>query len=99
MRTFPQVRLIQHDDNRGYGAALKTGFAAAQHHLIGFLDADATYPPELFPKLCSEIVADGADLVIGLEWPVRLQKCRTVRRLGNRIFRRPAHAHRPDARH
>ena len=43
---FPEVRLIRHPVNRGYGAALKTGFAAASHELIGFLDGDATYPPE-----------------------------------------------------
>ena len=48
---YPSVRLIRHPKNKGYGAALKTGFAAAKHDLIGFLDADATYPPEQFPML------------------------------------------------
>ncbi len=38
--------------NSGYGAALKTGFAAAKGEWIGFLDADGTYPPEYFPELC-----------------------------------------------
>jgi hypothetical protein len=32
--------------------------------LIGFLDADGTYPPEYFPALCQQAL-DGADLVIG----------------------------------
>lgn len=86
IRGFPQVRLIQHENNRGYGAALKTGFAASQHELIGFLDADATYPPELFPKLCTEIVADGADLVIGSRMTGADSEMPFVRRLGNRIF-------------
>ena len=40
------VRLIRHGQNRGYGAALKSGFQAAGGELIGFLDADGTYPPE-----------------------------------------------------
>ena len=44
------VRIIQHEKNRGYGAALKTGFCSASGELIGFLDADGTYPPEFFPK-------------------------------------------------
>src|ERR1700675_2651076 len=44
--SFPGVRLIEHPDNRGYGAALKTGFSASKGDYIGFLDADGTYPPE-----------------------------------------------------
>jgi glycosyltransferase involved in cell wall biosynthesis len=43
------LRLIQHPTNKGYGAALKTGFSQAKGELIGFLDADGTYPPEYFP--------------------------------------------------
>src|SRR5436190_13194791 len=46
----PAVRLIRHEVNKGYGAALKTGFAAASYQLVAFLDADATYPPEAFPS-------------------------------------------------
>src|SRR5262245_42895304 len=38
------VTLIQHPKNKGYGAALKTGFSHAKGELIGFLDADGTYP-------------------------------------------------------
>ena len=32
-RTYPQVRVIHHPRNRGYGAALRTGFAAATKEL------------------------------------------------------------------
>src|SRR5215475_9216453 len=46
------VCLIRHPKNKGYGAALKTGFSKASGELIGFLDADGTYPPEYFPQLC-----------------------------------------------
>ena len=42
-----EVRLIRHRCNGGYGAALKTGFAAALGDWIGFLDADGTYPPSI----------------------------------------------------
>src|ERR1041384_1317332 len=38
------VNLIRHPRNKGYGAALKTGFSKASGELIGFLDADGTYP-------------------------------------------------------
>ena len=40
---YPDVCLICQPVNRGYGAALKTGFSAAQGNLLGFLDADGTY--------------------------------------------------------
>jgi hypothetical protein len=80
------VRLIRHPINRGYGAALKTGFAAASHELIGFLDGDATYPPEQFPDLCKEILEDRADLVIGSRLAGRDTEMPVIRRIGNRFF-------------
>lgn len=85
---YPQVRLIQHPVNRGYGAALKTGFAAASHDLIGFLDGDATYPPERFPDLCREIVEDRADLVIGSRLAGAETEMPLIRRIGNLFFAR-----------
>ena len=36
----PAVRLVQHNPNRGYGEALRSGFQAAQKDLIFFTDAD-----------------------------------------------------------
>ena len=80
------VRLIRHDRNRGYGAALKTGFAAARYDLIGFLDADATYPPEHFPRLCDAVLKDGADLVIGSRMAGAASEMPRVRRIGNAFF-------------
>src|SRR5512140_504537 len=38
------ARVIQHRSNRGYGAALKTGIAAATHDVTAIIDADGTYP-------------------------------------------------------
>lgn len=36
----PNVRLIRHPSNRGYGAALRTGFTAARYDFVAFTDAD-----------------------------------------------------------
>lgn len=81
----PDVRVINHPVNRGYGAALKTGFAQARGDLIGFLDADGTYPPEHFPQLCQAAMA-GADLVIGSRMAGAESKMPAVRRIGNWLF-------------
>lgn len=86
--SFPEVRLIRHPVNRGYGAALKTGFAAATHDLIGFLDADATYPPEHLPQLCSVALNSGADLVIGSRMAGADTEMPLTRRVGNLFFAR-----------
>jgi cellulose synthase/poly-beta-1,6-N-acetylglucosamine synthase-like glycosyltransferase len=41
-----RCRILRHAENRGYGAALKTGVIAAAHDFIAITDADGTYPPE-----------------------------------------------------
>lgn len=87
VRRYP-VRLIQHSVNRGYGAALKTGFSAAQYDLVGFLDADATYPPEHFPALCDALINNDADLVIGSRMKGADSEMPWTRRLGNLLFAR-----------
>ncbi|WP_448336935.1 glycosyltransferase family 2 protein [Chloroflexus aurantiacus] len=79
-----QVRLIR-QQNRGYGGALKTGFSQARGELIGFLDADSTYPPEYFPAMCKEVLA-GADIVIGSRMAGAHSEMPLVRRIGNTIF-------------
>ncbi len=81
----PGARLVRHPTNRGYGAALKTGFSAARGDLLGFLDADGTYPPESFPDLCREALA-GADLVVGSRRSGAESEMPAVRRLGNLLW-------------
>lgn len=81
------VRLIRHPQNKGYGAALKTGFGRANGELIGFLDADGTYPPEYFPQLCT-VALNGADLVIGSRMAGAASQMPLTRRVGNLFFAR-----------
>lgn len=57
------ARLIRLGRNRGYGAALKAGIAAAQHELIVITDADGTYPSQAIPALLEH--AAHHDMVVG----------------------------------
>jgi len=79
------VTLIRHPKNKGYGAALKTGFSKASGELIGFLDADGTYPPEYFPQLC-QAALNGTDLVIGSRMAGAESQMPVTRRIGNFFF-------------
>jgi glycosyltransferase involved in cell wall biosynthesis len=79
------LRLIRHSKNKGYGAALKTGFSQSTGELIGFLDADGTYPPEYFPQLCL-CALNGCDLVIGSRMAGADSEMPITRRIGNLFF-------------
>jgi len=81
----PDVRIIRHGENRGYGAALKSGMTAARGDLIAFLDADGTYPPESLPALC-QAALDGADIVVGSRMSAAESGMPLTRRVGNRLF-------------
>ncbi len=82
---YPRLRVIRHQKNRGYGGALKTGFSQASGDLVGFLDADGTYPPEYFPQLCKKAI-EGADLVIGSRMAGADSQMPATRRVGNLFF-------------
>ncbi|GIV69590.1 glycosyltransferase [Caldilinea sp.] len=88
VRAQPGAILVQHARNSGYGAALKTGFAAASGEWIGFLDADGTYPPEYFPALLQAAQQQRADLVIGSRMAGAESQMPLMRRIGNLIFAR-----------
>ncbi len=55
--------VIRHIENRGYGAAIKTGMAAARYDTIVITDADGTYPADQIPELLAEL--ETADMVVG----------------------------------
>lgn len=84
--SFPTVRLIQHSVNRGYGAAIKTGFNQARGEFLAFLDADGTYPPEYFADLCRIALTDNADVVVGSRRSGGASQMPRVRRVGNLIL-------------
>jgi glycosyltransferase involved in cell wall biosynthesis len=58
-------RIIYHPVNRGKGAALRSGFAAATGDIILIQDADLEYDPQEYPMLLDPIISGKADAVYG----------------------------------
>jgi glycosyltransferase involved in cell wall biosynthesis len=63
-RTYPQVRVVHHQRNRGYGGALRSGFAAAGKDLVAYTDGDAQYDPGELERLWHQLT-DDVDMVTG----------------------------------
>jgi glycosyltransferase involved in cell wall biosynthesis len=65
-RIEPQVsKVIFHDRNRGKGAAIRSGIAAASGAVVIVQDADLEYDPKDYPRLLEPIRLDKAEVVYG----------------------------------
>jgi glycosyltransferase involved in cell wall biosynthesis len=64
-RLYPDhVRIVHHETNRGYGGALRTGFATARKDFIFYTDGDGQYDPSEMTVLW-ETMRDDVDWVNG----------------------------------
>jgi glycosyltransferase involved in cell wall biosynthesis len=63
-RVYPRLKVVTHPVNRGYGGALRTGFASATKDVIFYTDGDAQYDPAEIEVLWPMMTA-GVDLVNG----------------------------------
>jgi len=68
-RQYPQVRLVSHEVNQGYGAAVFSGLTSASKELVFFTDSDRQFDLREIEKLLAHI--DKADLVVGYRAPRR----------------------------
>lgn len=63
-KRFPDVRILRHGKNRGYGGALRSGFAVASREWIFYTDGDAQYDVRELERLL-EHARPGVDVVQG----------------------------------
>ena len=61
---YPELRVIHHEQNKGYGGALRTGFSSATKDLVFYTDGDAQYDPHELADLY-QAWSDQVDLVNG----------------------------------
>jgi glycosyltransferase involved in cell wall biosynthesis len=84
-------RVVHHPVNRGYGAALRSGFAAARYPLVAFIDGDRQFRVADLVRLIDRLnAADQPDVVLGYrlrraDAPLRLAYARAYR-LALRLF-------------
>ena len=63
-RTYPEVRVIHHQTNRGYGGALRSGIGHAKKAIIFYTDGDAQYDPSELVNLWPHLT-EAVDMVNG----------------------------------
>jgi glycosyltransferase involved in cell wall biosynthesis len=63
---FPELRVVHHAKNRGYGGALRSGFQTATQELIFYTDGDAQYDPREMESLFA-VWGEGSDFVNGVK--------------------------------
>ncbi len=63
-KTYPNLRVIRHERNGGYGAALQDGFAHATKDLVFYTDGDGQYDVFELRQLL-RVMQDGVDVVNG----------------------------------
>ena len=61
---YPELRVVEHGVNRGYGAALRSGFSAATKDLVFYTDGDGQYDVLELKKLLP-VLQEGVDVVNG----------------------------------
>lgn len=59
----PSIRLLTHERNRKLGATLRTGFAAARHDLVFYMDADIPFDPDVLGTAMRAMKITGADMI------------------------------------
>jgi glycosyltransferase involved in cell wall biosynthesis len=80
------VRVINHDQNRGKGAAIRTGMESVRGDLVLVQDADLEYDPEDWPKLLDPILRGKSQVVYGSRFTGERKNMMPLHWVGNRFL-------------
>ncbi len=83
---YKNLDFISHDKNKGYGAALITGFLESKTPYVAFLDADLTYHPKYIPILLDLVKRKHLDCAWGNRFGGKKNKMPFIRKIGNRTL-------------
>lgn len=64
-KSFPCLKAVKHEENKGKGGALITGFMEAQGNYVAVQDADMEYDPAQLTELMNPLKENQADAVFG----------------------------------
>ncbi|UCE29500.1 MAG: glycosyltransferase family 2 protein [Candidatus Bathyarchaeota archaeon] len=81
-----EVILLKHENNRGKGAALATGFDAASGDVVVVQDADLEYSPYDIPRLVKPILSGEADVVFGSRFKGSREGMKFSNYVGNKLL-------------
>ena len=80
------VRVLNHDVNRGKGAAIRSGLVHVTGDLVLVQDADLEYDPEDWPKLLAPILRGKATVVYGSRFTGERRNMLFLHWVGNRFL-------------
>jgi glycosyltransferase involved in cell wall biosynthesis len=80
------VRVINHEQNRGKGAAIRTGMASVRGDLVLVQDADLEYDPADWSRLLDPILRGKAQVVYGSRFTGERKNMMPLHWMGNRFL-------------
>jgi glycosyltransferase involved in cell wall biosynthesis len=80
------VRIVMHPENRGKGAAVRTGFEHATGDYVLVQDADLEYDPDDWPKLLNPVLRGKARVVYGSRFTGERRNMLFMHWVGNRFL-------------
>jgi glycosyltransferase involved in cell wall biosynthesis len=83
--SIPELKLVNHERNKGYGEALMTGFSSASGDYLSFLDGDGTCDPLAFADLVNALEKNQADMAVGNRLHKKTEMP-LIRQIGNRFY-------------
>ncbi len=86
LRKQKDITLIEHEQNFGKGASIRTALEYVTGNIVIIQDADLEYDPSDYPKLVQPIIDDKADIVYGTRFAGRKPNMRLANYIANRLF-------------